>query len=123
MSTMNISLPDEMRAWVESQVRGGEFSSASEYFRQLVREARAQKERDERERKKAELEALLIEGLESGPAVPMDKTWWDTLLSDVDEKLKRRGVEGGLGVSTLEELEATITESGMREGAEQKVPT
>ncbi len=89
----------------------------------MVREAKAQKERAERERKKAELEALLIEGLESGPAVPMDKAWWDTLLRDVDEKLNQRGVEGGLGVSTLEELETTIEAAGLREGAQQRVST
>lgn len=92
-------------------------------FSAVVREAKAQKERAERERKKAELEALLIEGLESGPAVPMDKAWWDTLLRDVDEKLNQRGVEGGLGVSTLEELETTIEAAGLREGAQQRVST
>lgn len=107
MTTMNISLPDEMREWVENEVKGGEFSSASEYFRQLVREAKAQKERAERERKKAELEALLIEGLESGPAVPITPQWWDELLNDVDEKLRKRGIESNLRETFQEELDAT----------------
>ena len=37
MKSMNISLPDSMRTYIESQVASGSYSSASEYFRQLVR--------------------------------------------------------------------------------------
>lgn len=102
---MNISLPDEMRAWVEGEVRGGGFSSASEYFRQLVREAKGQKERAERERKKAELEALLVEGIESGPSLPVTPQWWDELLSEVDENLKKKGVDAGLRQAFHEQLQ------------------
>lgn len=93
---MNISLPDEMRAWVEDEVKGGGFSSASEYFRQLVREAKARKADGEAARKKAELRALLLEGLESGPAQPMTKEWWADLLEEVDGELLKRGSKGGL---------------------------
>ena len=110
---MNISLPDEMRAWVEGEVRGGGFSSASEYFRQLVREAKVQKERAERERKKAELEALLVEGIESGPAMPITPQWWGELLNEVDEKLKQKGVDSGLRQAFQEDLE----EQGSPQGA------
>lgn len=109
---MNISLPEEMRAFVEGEVKSGEFSSASEYFRQLLREAKAQKARDERERKKAELEALLIEGLESGPAVPITPQWWDELLSDVDKKLQKKGVESNLRQAFQEELDVQKSPSG-----------
>ena len=110
---MNISLPDEMRAWVESEVKGGEFSSASEYFRQLLREARARKESAERERKKAELEALLIEGLESGPAMPITAQWWDELLNDVDAKLKKKGIDSNLKEAFREELNTQELPSGV----------
>lgn len=37
MATMNISLPDEMRAHVEAQVRSGQFANASDYVRSLIR--------------------------------------------------------------------------------------
>lgn len=37
MATMNISLPDEMRAHVEAQVRSGQFANASDYIRSLIR--------------------------------------------------------------------------------------
>lgn len=93
---MNISLPDEMRAWVEDEVKGGGFSSASEYFRQLVREAKTRKAEAEVARKKAELTALLVEGIESGEAKPMTKEWWADLLEEVDGELKKRGVPNGL---------------------------
>jgi putative addiction module CopG family antidote len=34
---INISLPEEMSKWVEKKVKGGKFSSTSEYFRHLLR--------------------------------------------------------------------------------------
>jgi antitoxin ParD1/3/4 len=37
MATMNISVPDEMRAHVEAQVRSGQFANASDYIRNLIR--------------------------------------------------------------------------------------
>jgi antitoxin ParD1/3/4 len=37
MATMNISLPDEMRAHVEAQVRSGQFANVSDYIRSLIR--------------------------------------------------------------------------------------
>ena len=37
MATMNISLPDEMKAHVEAQVRAGQFANASDYIRNLIR--------------------------------------------------------------------------------------
>jgi len=57
MATMNISLPDPMREWVETQVKGGEYANASDYFRDLIRH--------DRERHKA-LVAAIREGRTSG---------------------------------------------------------
>lgn len=37
MATMNISLPDQMKAWVEEQVASGRYANASDYIRDLVR--------------------------------------------------------------------------------------
>ena len=37
MATMNISLPDAMREWVETQVKGGAYANASDYVRDLIR--------------------------------------------------------------------------------------
>ena len=57
MATMNVSLPDPMREWVEEQVKAGEYANASDYIRDLIRH--------DRERHTM-LDAAIREGLESG---------------------------------------------------------
>jgi antitoxin ParD1/3/4 len=37
MATMNVSLPDPMKHWVEAQTRTGRYSNASDYVRDLIR--------------------------------------------------------------------------------------
>ena len=64
MATMNISLPDQMKQWVEDQVATGRYANASDYVRDLVRQH--QDEQAERERGIAEVQALIDEGLASG---------------------------------------------------------
>lgn len=60
MATMNISLPDQMKTWVESRSEDGVYSNASDYVRELIR-------RDQdRQRSITELQALVEEGLASG---------------------------------------------------------
>jgi len=60
MATLNISMPDELRAFIETRVNTGEYQSASDYLRDLIRHDRE------------ETELLLIDGLESGTARPLD---------------------------------------------------
>lgn len=60
MATMNVSLPDPMKDWVEAQARTGRYSNASDYVRDLIRRDQ------ERADKIARLQRLLTEGLESG---------------------------------------------------------
>jgi antitoxin ParD1/3/4 len=57
MATMNVSLPDPMREWVEDQVKGGAYANASDYIRDLIRHDQQQRE---------ELATAIREGLESG---------------------------------------------------------
>lgn len=60
MATMNVSLPDQMKAWVESQAETGRYSNASDYVRDLIR-------RDQdRQAKIANMQRLVTEALESG---------------------------------------------------------
>lgn len=47
MATMNVSLPDLMKKWVEEQIKTGHFSNASDYVRDLIR--RDQEYQDRRE--------------------------------------------------------------------------
>jgi antitoxin ParD1/3/4 len=51
MTTLNISLPEPMKAFVEDEVAAGSYSTVSEYIRALIREAQDQKAREEVERK------------------------------------------------------------------------
>lgn len=40
MATMTVSLPDQMKDWIEAQIRKGEYASTSDYVRDLVRRDR-----------------------------------------------------------------------------------
>ncbi len=57
MATMNVSLPDPMRDWVETQVKGGVYANASDYIRDLIRHD---------QQRHQELKAAIAEGLQSG---------------------------------------------------------
>ena len=37
MATMNVSTPDQMKAWVEAQISSGNYANASDYVRDLIR--------------------------------------------------------------------------------------
>lgn len=43
MATMTVSLPDQMKDWIETQIRKGEYASTSDYVRDLVRRDRARR--------------------------------------------------------------------------------
>ena len=60
MATMNVSLPDTMKQWVEKQAHTGRYSNSSDYVRDLIR-------RDQEQAVKiAQMQALVTEGMESG---------------------------------------------------------
>jgi antitoxin ParD1/3/4 len=83
MATMNISLPDPLRVFVEEQVAAGGYSTLSEYFRELVRA-------DQKRKAGERLESLLLEGLDSGPAKPLTKTDLDEVKRVVQERIAKR---------------------------------
>lgn len=63
MATMNISLPDQMRVWVEECVQSGRYANASDYVRDLIRRDHIKLE---------QLRQALIEGENSGPSTGLD---------------------------------------------------
>ncbi|WP_025824930.1 type II toxin-antitoxin system ParD family antitoxin [Novacetimonas hansenii] len=69
MSTMNISLPETMKSFVDEQVVGRGFGTSSEYVRELIR----------RDQDRQHLRALLIEGASSPATVPADTGYFDRL--------------------------------------------
>jgi antitoxin ParD1/3/4 len=60
MATMNVSLPDAMKYWVEQQAQSGRYSNVSDYVRDLIRRDQDQA------RKVASMQSLVTEGIESG---------------------------------------------------------
>ncbi|MGO9466011.1 MAG: type II toxin-antitoxin system ParD family antitoxin [Isosphaeraceae bacterium] len=80
MTSMNISLPDEMKSFVETQMAQAGYASASEYIRALIRDA-------QKHDAKRELEAKFREALESGPATPMTREDWAALRVEAIEGL------------------------------------
>ena len=44
MATLNLALPDEMRMWIDEQVKTGKFANASDYIRDLVRRNQSERE-------------------------------------------------------------------------------
>ena len=44
MATLNVSLHDEMRTWIDEQVKTGKFANASDYIRDLVRRNQSERE-------------------------------------------------------------------------------
>ena len=75
MQTMNISLPDPMKLYVEEQVNAGGYSSASEYVRELVRA-------DQKRKAKEQLETVLLEALQSEPET-VTPEWWAKLRKEI----------------------------------------
>jgi len=69
MSTINISLPDALKSFVDEQVASRGYGTDSEYVRELIR-----KDRD-----RQRLRDLLLEGAASAPASPGDKAFFDSL--------------------------------------------
>jgi len=74
MATMNVSLPDAMKDWVEGRTETGRYSNASDYVRDLIRKDQ------EREEKVAALRLLIEEGEASGvSALSADDIWANAL--------------------------------------------
>ena len=68
-TTMNISLPEVMKDFVDTQLHAGGYSTTSEYVRELIR-------KDQIAKAEAKLKELLLDGLNSGPAVIVDENFF-----------------------------------------------
>jgi antitoxin ParD1/3/4 len=69
MSTMNISLPDTLKSFVDEQVHQRGYGTSSEYVRELIR-----KDQD-----RLQMRSLLLAGAASAPATPADANYFDDL--------------------------------------------
>ena len=80
METMNIALPEAMKHFVQERVSRGGYSSVSEYVRDLIR---GDQKREAEER----IDALLLEGLDSGEPIPITKEHWEAKKRRLTERL------------------------------------
>ncbi|MBT8488552.1 MAG: type II toxin-antitoxin system ParD family antitoxin [Gemmatimonadetes bacterium] len=69
MVTMNVSLPESLKEFVESQVAERGYGTTSEFVRELLR----------RERDRMQMRALLLDGASSRPARVVDEGYWAEL--------------------------------------------
>lgn len=70
MTTMNISLPEALKEFVDAQVQIRGYSTSSEYVRDLIRN-------DQIRQAEQRLASLMLEGLESGTAAVVDEAYWN----------------------------------------------
>jgi antitoxin ParD1/3/4 len=82
MTSLNVSLPKELRDFIESEVEAGGYGTASEYVRELIRGARRRKAEDV-------LQQMLAAGLKSideGRGVEATPEFWRELRKKVGGK-------------------------------------
>jgi antitoxin ParD1/3/4 len=82
MQSMNISLPDPLKQYVDGQISTGRYSSASEYVRELIRA-------DEKHKAEERLEALLLEGLGSAES-ELTAADWQAIRTEALAKITAR---------------------------------
>jgi antitoxin ParD1/3/4 len=83
MTSINISLPESMKTYIEQQVVTGGYETISEYFHELIRQ-------DQKRKAKEHLESLLLEGLDSQPATPMTDMDWENIRQAVRDNIVQR---------------------------------
>lgn len=74
MATMNISLPDELKSFIDAQVAEHGYGSTSEYLRDLIR----------RQRDVAQLRGQLLDGANSGSGKKIDDAYFAQLRKQAD---------------------------------------
>ena len=82
METMNIALPESMKHFVQDRVSEGGYSSVSEYIRELIRA-------DHKRKIEERIDALLVEGLDSGQPIPVTPEYWDAKRRKLTERLAK----------------------------------
>lgn len=79
MSTMNISLPDSLKSFVDEQVSRRGFGTSSEYVRELIR-----KDQD-----RLHLRGLLLDGANSRSTAPANAAYFASLRERVNHRARR----------------------------------
>jgi antitoxin ParD1/3/4 len=83
MLEMHFDFPDHLSSFIQERVIQGGYGSANEYVLQLI-------ESERRKLAQANLEAELLKGLASGPAVEMTAKHWDQIRTEVERRISAR---------------------------------
>lgn len=83
MATMNVSLPDPLKQFVDEEVREGGFASTSDYMRDLIRQRQPEKASEF-------LRRLIAEGLASGPATPIEPDYFERMRERAKARSQQR---------------------------------
>jgi len=83
MASLNISLPQSLKDYVEGQVESSGYSTPSEYVRELLRQ-------DQQRRAEQKLESMLLEGLNSGDPIEITPEYWENKRRQLIERHARR---------------------------------
>lgn len=84
MATMNVSLPDAMKEWVESRVGTGQYANASDYVRDLIR--LDQKRADAREK----LQQMVDDALASGVVEMTSEELLERVMAKAEAAVRER---------------------------------
>ena len=79
MITMNISLPDSMKAYVDQRVSQEGYGTSSEYVRELIR----------RDKDRSQLRAMILKGLESPATGQADRAYFQSLRKRAEQRKTR----------------------------------
>lgn len=78
MTTMNVSLPEQMKDWIENRIQAGQYHNASEYVRDLIRKDQAD----------AEKTMAFRAAIEYGRSSGIEARSFDKIVTDAKSKAK-----------------------------------
>lgn len=82
-NTITLTLPSGLKKWLDSEAKAKGKKDQADYVRELL-------EREKRRVTRKQLEALLEEGLDSGPSRPADEAMWKRIHANVAKRQKKR---------------------------------
>jgi antitoxin ParD1/3/4 len=81
MTTLTVSLPEALTAYLQEQLASGQYNTADDYIQALIQQDKARKDH---------LEPLILEGLASGDATPMTTNDWESIRAVVRQNQSNR---------------------------------
>ncbi|MGK7927322.1 MAG: type II toxin-antitoxin system ParD family antitoxin [Spirulina sp.] len=81
ITTVSITLPESLQSFLSQQVNQGNHKSIDRYILHLIQQEQA---------KIARVEALLLEGLDSGESIEVTENWWEAKRTQLSQKFSQQ---------------------------------